>query len=105
MPRKRYSAVVSVIRANDFDDALAIANNTRFGLTGGLISNARDRLDRAKREFEVGNLYLNRKITGAFVGLQPFGGLRLSGTTVKAGGPYYLRQYLAEKTISERRLA
>ena len=99
-----FGPVVSVIRARDFDDALEIANNTMFGLTGGLISNARDRLDRAKREFEVGNLYLNRKITGAFVGLQPFGGLRLSGTTVKAGGPYYLRQYLAEKTISERRL-
>ncbi len=99
-----FGPVVSVIRATDFDDALAIANDTMFGLTGGLISNDRTRLDRAKQEFEVGNLYLNRKITGAFVGLQPFGGLRLSGTTVKAGGPYYLRQYLAEKTVAERRL-
>ena len=99
-----FGPVVSVIRARDFDDALSIANNTMFGLTGGLISNDRHRLDRAKREFEVGNLYLNRKITGAFVGLQPFGGLRLSGTTVKAGGPYYLRQYLAEKVIAERHL-
>ena len=99
-----FGPVVSVIRADDFEDALGIANNTMFGLTGGLISNQRDRLDRVKREFEVGNLYLNRQITGAFVGLQPFGGLRLSGTTVKAGGPYYLRQYLAEKTIAEKRL-
>lgn len=97
-----FGPVVSVIRADDFDEALMIANNTMFGLTGGLISNDRSRLDRAKREFEVGNLYLNRKITGALVGLQPFGGLRLSGTTVKAGGPYYLRQYLAEKVIAER---
>ncbi|MBT8192580.1 MAG: L-glutamate gamma-semialdehyde dehydrogenase [Acidimicrobiia bacterium] len=97
-----FGPVVSIIRARDFDDALGIANGTMFGLTGGLISNDRARLDRAKREFEVGNLYLNRKITGAFVGLQPFGGLRLSGTTVKAGGPYYLRQYLAEKTIAEK---
>jgi 1-pyrroline-5-carboxylate dehydrogenase len=99
-----FGPVVSVIRARDFDHALGIANGTMFGLTGGLISSDRERLDRAKREFEVGNLYLNRKITGAFVGLQPFGGLRLSGTTVKAGGPYYLRQYLAEKTIAEKRL-
>jgi 1-pyrroline-5-carboxylate dehydrogenase len=99
-----FGPVVSVIRADDFEEALGIANNTMFGLTGGLISNRRDRLDRAKREFEVGNLYLNRKITGAFVGLQPFGGLRLSGTTVKAGGSYYLRQYMAEKTIAEKRL-
>jgi 1-pyrroline-5-carboxylate dehydrogenase len=97
-----FGPVVSIIKARDFDAALDIANSTMFGLTGGLISNDRDRLDRAKREFEVGNLYLNRKITGAFVGLQPFGGLRLSGTTVKAGGPYYLRQYLAEKTIVEK---
>jgi len=97
-----FGPVVSIIKAADFDQALEIANGTMFGLTGGLISNDRERLDRAKREFEVGNLYLNRKITGAFVGLQPFGGLRLSGTTVKAGGPYYLRQYLAEKTIAEK---
>ncbi len=99
-----FGPVVSIIRARDFDHALGIANGTMFGLTGGLISQDRERLDRAKREFEVGNLYLNRKITGAFVGLQPFGGLRLSGTTVKAGGPYYLRQYLAEKTIAEKQL-
>ncbi|MDH3538384.1 MAG: L-glutamate gamma-semialdehyde dehydrogenase [Acidimicrobiia bacterium] len=97
-----FGPVVSIIKADDFDQALDIANNTMFGLTGGLISSDRERLDRAKREFEVGNLYLNRKITGAFVGLQPFGGLRLSGTTVKAGGPHYLRQYLAEKTIVEK---
>ena len=100
-----FGPVVSVIRADDFDHALAIANNTMFGLTGGVISHDQARLDRAKREFEVGNLYLNRKITGALVGLQPFGGLRLSGTTVKAGGPHYLRQYLAEKVVAEKRLS
>jgi 1-pyrroline-5-carboxylate dehydrogenase len=99
-----FGPVVSVIRAADFDDALNIANGTLFGLTGGVISSEPARLEQARREFEVGNLYLNRKITGAFVGVQPFGGLRLSGTTVKAGGPYYLRQYMAAKTVSERKL-
>lgn len=99
-----FGPVISVIRASDFDDALAIANDTPFGLTGGVISSEPERLQKARQEFEVGNLYLNRKITGAFVGAQPFGGLRLSGTTVKAGGPYYLRQYMAAKTVTERRL-
>lgn len=99
-----FGPVVSVIRATDFDDALNIANGTLFGLTGGVISSEPARLEQARREFEVGNLYLNRKITGAFVGVQPFGGLRLSGTTVKAGGPYYLRQYMAAKTVAERKL-
>jgi 1-pyrroline-5-carboxylate dehydrogenase len=99
-----FGPVVSVIRATDFDDALNIANGTLFGLTGGVISSEPARLEQARREFEVGNLYLNRKITGAFVGVQPFGGLRLSGTTVKAGGPYYLRQYMAAKTVAEKKL-
>ena len=99
-----FGPVVSVIRATDYDDALYIANDTLFGLTGGVISSEPARLEQARREFEVGNLYLNRKITGAFVGVQPFGGLRLSGTTVKAGGPYYLRQYMAAKTVTEHEL-
>lgn len=99
-----FGPVVSVIRATDFDDALNIANGTLFGLTGGVISSEPAHLEKARREFDVGNLYLNRKITGAFVGVQPFGGLRLSGTTVKAGGPYYLRQYMAAKTVAERKL-
>ena len=99
-----FGPVVSVIRASDFDNALDIANGTLFGLTGGVISSEPARLEKARRDFEVGNLYLNRKITGALVGVQPFGGLRLSGTTVKAGGPYYLRQYMAAKTVSEKKL-
>lgn len=99
-----FGPVIAAIRAANFDEALTIANGTMFGLTGGLMSSVPERLERARREFEVGNLYLNRKITGALVGIQPFGGLRLSGTTVKAGGPYYLRQYLAAKTVAERLL-
>jgi 1-pyrroline-5-carboxylate dehydrogenase len=97
-----FGPVLSVIRARDFDDAIDIANGTEFGLTGGLYSGDRDRLDRARREFHVGNLYLNRKITGALVGVQPFGGFNLSGSNAKAGGPDYLRLFMEMKSIAER---
>ena len=97
-----FGPVLSVIRARDFDDALDIANGTDFGLTGGLYSRDRERLDRARREFHVGNLYLNRKITGALVGVQPFGGFNLSGSNAKAGGPGYLRLFMEMKSIAER---
>jgi 1-pyrroline-5-carboxylate dehydrogenase len=97
-----FGPVLSVIRAQDFDDALAIANGTEFGLTGGLYSNDRDRIERARREFHVGNLYINRKITGALVGVQPFGGFNMSGSNAKAGGPDYLRLFLEMKTVAER---
>ena len=81
-----FGPVVSVMKAKDFDHALEIANATVYGLTGGVISKSRARLEQARREFQVGNLYFNRKITGALVGIQPFGGYKLSGTNSKAGG-------------------
>ena len=81
---------------------LAIANNTDYGLTGSVYSNNRFNLERARQEFQVGNLYLNRKCTGALVGVQPFGGFNLSGTDSKAGGPDYLGHFLQIKSVSER---
>jgi len=97
-----FGPVVAVLKADDFDHALQIANSTPYGLTGGVMSRERIRLERARRELEVGNLYLNRKITGALVGVQPFGGLKLSGSNSKAGGPDYLRLFTVAKTVSER---
>ncbi len=97
-----FGPVLSVIRADDFDHALQIANGTEFGLTGGLFSRRRDRIERARRDFHVGNLYVNRKITGALVGVQPFGGFKLSGSNSKAGGPGYLRLFMEMKTVAER---
>jgi 1-pyrroline-5-carboxylate dehydrogenase len=97
-----FGPVVAVIRARDFDDALRIANNTEYGLTGGVFTNKRDRIEKARRDFQVGNLYVNRKITGALVGVQPFGGFNMSGTDSKAGGPNYLEYFLQLKTVAER---
>jgi 1-pyrroline-5-carboxylate dehydrogenase len=97
-----FGPVVAFIRARDYDHALEIANGTEYGLTGGVFSNVRERLERAKKEFHVGNLYLNRKITGALVGKQPFGGFNMSGTDSKAGGPDYLLLFTQAKAISER---
>ncbi len=99
-----FGPVLSVIRVNDFDEALDVANGTEYGLTGGLISSSADRIERAKREFHVGNLYINRKITGALVGVQPFGGFKLSGSNAKAGGPDYLRLFMEMKTIAQANL-
>jgi 1-pyrroline-5-carboxylate dehydrogenase len=100
--REIFGPALAVIRAAHFDDAGRIFNGTEYGLTGGLFSRSRDRLERAKREFNVGNLYLNRKITGALVGVQPFGSFKMSGSNAKAGGPDYLRLFLEMKTVSER---
>lgn len=97
-----FGPVLSVIRAGDFDDALAVANGTEYGLTGGLFSTDEKRIARAKREFHVGNLYINRKITGALVGIQPFGGFNMSGSNAKAGGPDYLRLFMEMKTVAEK---
>ena len=97
-----FGPLVTVLRARDYDHALEIANDTPFGLTGGVISRSRERLNRARREFKVGNLYLNRKITGALVGVQPFGGFKLSGSNSKAGGPDYLRLFVEARTVTER---
>ena len=100
-----FGPVLSVIRARDFDHALEIANGTEFGLTGGVYSRDRSRIERARREFHVGNLYVNRKITGAVVGVQPFGGFNMSGTNSKAGGPDYLRLFMEMKSVAERWVA
>ncbi len=85
-----------------FDDALEIANNTEYGLTGAIYSATPSRLDRARNEFHVGNLYLNRKCTGAMVGAHPFGGFNMSGTDSKAGGPDYLLLFTQGKSIAEK---
>lgn len=97
-----FGPVLAAFRAKDFDQALDIANNTQFGLTGALYSNNRDRLEKARRDFHVGNLYLNRKCTGAFVDVHPFGGFNMSGTDSKAGGRDYLLLYLQAKSVSEK---
>lgn len=97
-----FGPVLSVLRVPNFATALEVANGTRFGLTGGVYSRKRERLEQARREFHVGNLYLNRKITGALVGVQPFGGFNLSGTDTKAGGPDYLLNFMQMKSVTER---
>jgi len=97
-----FGPVLAFIKAKDYDEALEIANNTEFGLTGGVYSQDRSRLARAREDFHVGNLYLNRKITGAMVGAHPFGGFNMSGTDSKTGGPDYLLLYLQGKSIAEK---
>jgi 1-pyrroline-5-carboxylate dehydrogenase len=97
-----FAPVLAVIKARDFDHALEIANDTEFGLTGALYSASPERLERAKREFFVGNLYLNRKCTGALVGVHPFGGFNMSGTDSKAGGREYLLQFMQGKSIAQK---
>jgi len=97
-----FGPVLAVIKAKDFDDAMMIANNTEFGLTGAIYSRNRRHLARAEREFFVGNLYLNRKCTGAMVGAHPFGGFNMSGTDSKAGGRDYLLLFLQAKSIAEK---
>jgi RHH-type transcriptional regulator, proline utilization regulon repressor / proline dehydrogenase / delta 1-pyrroline-5-carboxylate dehydrogenase len=96
-----FGPVLSVFLARTFEEALEMALDSQFALTGGVYSRNPRNLERAKREFRVGNLYINRKITGAIVGRQPFGGLRLSGVGDKAGGPDYLLQFMQPRTITE----
>lgn len=95
-----FGPVVAVIKAKDFDEALAIANGTEYGLTGAVFSRNPEKLARARREFFCGNLYLNRKCTGALVGVHPFGGFNMSGTDAKVGGPDYLGYFLQPKVVS-----
>jgi 1-pyrroline-5-carboxylate dehydrogenase len=97
-----FGPVLAVIKSKTFDEALAIANNTEYGLTGALYSHSADKLNRAREEFQVGNLYLNRKCTGAMVGAHPFGGFNMSGTDSKAGGPDYLLLFTQAKSIAEK---
>ncbi|HKW66543.1 MAG TPA: L-glutamate gamma-semialdehyde dehydrogenase [Terriglobales bacterium] len=94
-----FGPVLAVIKSHNFDHALQIANDTEFGLTGAVYSSSRDKLDRAIREFHVGNLYLNRKCTGAIVGAHPFGGFNMSGTDSKSGGPDYLYLFTQAKSV------
>jgi len=97
-----FGPVLAVIRAGSFEEALAIANNTEYGLTGSVYTKDRRKMDRAAEEFFVGNLYLNRKCTGAMVGAHPFGGFNMSGTDSKAGGHDYLLLFTQAKTVAER---
>lgn len=97
-----FGPVLAFVRARDFDHALEIANDTEYGLTGSVYSKRRDRIERAMDEFEVGNLYINRKCTGAVVGAHPFGGFNMSGTDSKTGSPEYLLQFMQMKAIAER---
>lgn len=102
MQEEIFGPVLAFGKARDFEHALDIANNTEYGLTGALITNNRQHMERAREDFHVGNLYFNRNCTGAIVGYQPFGGFKMSGTDSKAGGPDYLILHMQAKTISER---
>ena len=97
-----FGPVLALIKVASFDEGLAVANNTEYGLTGAVYSNDRGRLNRARREFHVGNLYFNRKCTGAMVGAHPFGGFNMSGTDSKAGGPDYLYLFTQAKSVAEK---
>lgn len=97
-----FGPVLAVTKAADFDDALRLANDTEYGLTGAVYSRDPGNIDRARRDFHVGNLYVNRKCTGAMVGSHPFGGFNMSGTDSKAGGPEYLLLFMQAKSISTR---
>ncbi len=97
-----FGPVLAVIKSNNFDDALKIANNTRYGLTGAVYTKNRQKIEKAKEELLIGNLYFNRKCTGAMVGGHPFGGFNMSGTDSKAGGRDYLLLFMQAKLMSEK---
>ena len=97
-----FGPVLAVIKSKNFDHALEIANDTEFGLTGAVYTSSQDKIDRAVQEFHVGNLYINRKCTGAMVGAHPFGGFNMSGTDSKAGGPDYLYLFTQAKSVAEK---
>ncbi|MBS4195193.1 L-glutamate gamma-semialdehyde dehydrogenase [Bacillus sp. FJAT-49870] len=101
MKEEIFGPVVAFAKAKDFKEAIDIANNTEYGLTGAVITKNREHLELAREEFHVGNLYFNRGCTGAIVGYQPFGGFNMSGTDSKAGGPDYLLLHMQAKTTSE----
>lgn len=96
-----FGPVLSVIKAKDLDEAIAVANSSIYALTGGLFSRSPANIEKVAREFSTGNLYINRGITGAIVGRQPFGGFRMSGVGSKAGGPDYLQQFLEPRVVTE----
>jgi 1-pyrroline-5-carboxylate dehydrogenase len=97
-----FGPVLAVAKAADFEHALQLANDTEYALTGAVFSRNPEKIEKAKRKFFVGNLYINRKCTGAMVGAHPFGGFNMSGTDSKAGGPDYLLQFVQGKSIAER---
>lgn len=101
MKEEIFGPVLAVSKATDFDHLLKVANNTDYGLTGAVITNDSAHIERAKREFHVGNLYINRGCTGAIVGYQPFGGFNMSGTDSKAGSPDYLLLHMQAKSIAQ----
>src|SRR5262249_25020310 len=96
-----FGPVLVLLKAQNLDEALRIANSTQFALTGGLYSRRPARIERVRREFCVGNLYINREITGALVDRHPFGGFKLSGVGTKAGGPDYLLEFLLSRSVTE----
>lgn len=97
-----FGPVLAVTKANDFEHALELANDSEYGLTGAVFTNNTAKAEKAKQQFFVGNLYINRKCTGAMVGAHPFGGFNMSGTDSKAGGPDYLLQFVQAKSIAEK---
>jgi 1-pyrroline-5-carboxylate dehydrogenase len=97
-----FGPVLAVAKARDFDHALELANDSEYGLTGAVFTKNREKIEKASRRFFVGNLYINRKCTGAMVGAHPFGGFNMSGTDSKAGGPDYLLQFVQAKSIAEK---
>jgi 1-pyrroline-5-carboxylate dehydrogenase len=97
-----FGPVLAVAKAKDFDHALELANDSEYGLTGAVYTQNRNKIAKARRQFFVGNLYINRKCTGAMVGAHPFGGFNMSGTDSKAGGPDYLLQFVQAKSIAEK---
>jgi 1-pyrroline-5-carboxylate dehydrogenase len=102
MQEEIFGPVLAVCKAKDYDDALKIANNTIYGLTGAVYSKSAKNLERARQEFHCGNLYLNRKCTGALVGVHPFGGFNMSGTDSKAGGRDYLMLFCQAKVVTKK---
>jgi 1-pyrroline-5-carboxylate dehydrogenase len=97
-----FGPVLAVIKSRNFEHGLEIANDTEFGLTGAVYTSSPEKIELAKREFHVGNLYINRKCTGAIVGVHPFGGFNMSGTDSKAGGPDYLLLFTQAKSVGEK---
>ncbi|WP_085521070.1 L-glutamate gamma-semialdehyde dehydrogenase [Tuberibacillus sp. Marseille-P3662] len=101
MQEEIFGPVIAFCKVKDFEEAIEVANNTDYALTGSLISNNRQHIARAHRDFDVGNLYINRGCTGSVVGYHPFGGFKMSGTDAKAGSPDYLKNFLEAKTYTE----
>jgi 1-pyrroline-5-carboxylate dehydrogenase len=96
-----FGPVLTIVKVDSYDEALDVVNDSEYGLTGSVYSGNRTNLERARDEFEVGNLYLNRKSTGAMMGVHPFAGVKLSGTNSKAGGPDYLLNFVQAKAVGE----